>query len=328
MAAPPSLTRRRALGLLGLASGAVVAPSVFWPGTAGATARPMVHGVATTDLTAMRAFETATGRFVSAFTYYRSWGASVNLTWETSFARQLVARGTTPVLTFQPRHPAYGVDQPAYRHERILAGDFDALLQGWARALRDVGGRVVVRLMHEGNGTWYPWCALANGNSPESYVAAWRYVRRVFDAAGASNVAWQWSMNKVYEGGGAPLASVFPGDDVVDEVGFSGYNGGTIVDRGGWRSFGTIFEESIRQARLLTARPVHVAETSSASGSVGDRAAWITDMWAWLRANPEVAGMTWFDFDKGSVDWRLATSAEAVTAYRKGAIATVAPRST
>jgi hypothetical protein len=321
----PTLSRRRALGLLGLTAGAAVAPPLLWPSRAAASTRPIIHGVATANLDTMRAFESASGRFVRAYTYYRSWGATVNLTWETSFARQLVSRGTTPVLTFQPRHPAHGVDQPAYSHARIVAGDFDALLRDWAGALRDVGGEVVLRPMHEGNGDWYPWCALANGNSAGSYVAAWCHLRRVFDAAGATNVRWEWSMNKVYNGG-TPLEALYPGDDVVDRVGYSGYNGGTIVDRGGWRSFGTVFEETLAESRRITAKPVHVAETSSASGSVGDRAAWITDMWAWLAARPDVTGITWFDFDKGNVDWRLATSAEAVTAYRRGAIATVPPR--
>jgi hypothetical protein len=324
----PRHSRRELLGWMGAATGAAALGPVLGrlPAAAASSAtRPFVHGVATTNLAAMHAFEQATGRFVRAFTYYRSLGGQVNVAWEGGFAGQLLARGTTPVLTLQPQVPGRGVDQPAYRHERIVAGDFDAQLTAWARELRVLPGHVVVRPMHEGNGDWYPWCALANGNSPKSYVDAWRHIRSVFDRNGAGNVIWEWSMNKVYPHG-VPLAELWPGDDIVDRVGFSGYNGGTVVDRGGWRGFAAIFDESFAEARTLTDKPLFVAETSSASGSVGDRATWITDMWEWLGTHPEVAGSTWFDFDKGHVDWRLATSPESVTAYRRGAIRVVPPR--
>lgn len=287
--------------------------------------RPFVHGVATQNLASLLAFEEATGRFARSYTYFRSFGAKVNFDWEKSFATELVERGTTPVLTLQPRDPAGGVDQPAYSHRRIIAGDFDDLLNGWARALREVPGEVVVRIMHEGNGDWYPWCATVNGNTPASYIRAWRRMWRIFTYAGAGNVTWEWSMNKTYPGA-TPLESLYPGNGVVERVGFSGYNGGTILDRGGWRHFGEIFEASIAEVRRFTTKPIFIAETSAANGSAGDRAAWIAEMWQWLSDHREVAGMSWFDFPKDDVDWRLVTSPEAVAAYRKGAQAVVPAR--
>jgi hypothetical protein len=310
----------------GATTATTAATAVPGGGAEVAAARALLHGVAANRIEDMVAFEAAAGRFVRRYTYYRSWGATnVNMTWETSLVRQLVGRGTTPVLTFQPQDPSGGVEQPAYTHARISAGDFDPLLARWGALLATAGGPVVVRPMHEGNGTWYPWCAGVNGNTPASYVAAWRHIRTVVRAAGATNTRWMWSMNKLYSSAAPPIAALYPGDDVVDEVGFSGYNGGSAVDRNGWRSFDTTFQASLTEAAGICSRPLHISETGCVEQG-GDKAAWIADMWVWLAAHPEIAGMTWFNLVKGAADWRVETSAAAQAAYRTGAIATIAPR--
>jgi hypothetical protein len=301
-------------------------------GASGSTAmaapplRPFVHGVATRSTSEILAFEAAAGRFARSFTYYRSWGATdIDLGWERTSVQQLVRRGTTPVLTFQPQRPGGGLTQPAFCHARICAGDHDALLTQWGKMLAAAGGPVVVRLMHEGNGDWYPWCAGVNGNTPASYVAAWRHVRSVVRTAGATNTRWQWSMNRVYSRAAPTLASLYPGDDVVDEVGLSGYNGGAVVERGGWRSGETIFGDTLAELDGITSCPRFIAETGCVERG-GDKAAWIADLWRWLAGRHDVAGMTWFNMAKGTTDWRVETSSTAQRAYRSGALATVPPR--
>ena len=49
--------------------------------------------------------------------------------------------------------------------------------------------------MHEMNGYWYPWSGLVNGNTPAKFIRAWRYIHKVFDAEGATNVTWVWTVN-------------------------------------------------------------------------------------------------------------------------------------
>ena len=286
-----------------------------------------MHGLAAPSIKDIPAFELMSGRAVRSFTYYRSWGAAdVSMTAERGVLRALVARGTTPVLTFQPQRPGGGLWQPAYAHARILAGDYDLLLRQWAATLAAAGGTVVVRPMHEGNGTWYPWCAIVNGNTPVSYIAAWRYIRNIIVSEGATNTRWIWSVNKVFVGPSTPLPEMWPGDDVVDEVGISGYNGGDAVERGGWRSAPTIFDNTMAAIRAVTGKPVHLAETGSVEQG-GDKAAWITEFWNWLQQRTDIAGTTWFDFNKPPTDWRVSTSVAAQVAYRNGVMSTIDPLS-
>jgi hypothetical protein len=318
------MTRRRFLRS-SVVIGAVAAVQQVLPGP-NAGPRPILHGVAAATLDEMLAFETAAGRFVRAYTYYRSWGTpGVNLEWEGRNARTLVARGTTPVVTFQPQVPGQGLDQPRYSHAAIIAGTHDRLLLDWAVLLRSAGGPVIMRPMHEGNGDWYPWCASVNGNTSASYVAAYRHIHEVMvSGGGATNLRWLWSMNKVYDGIATPMAALYPGDDVVDQVGLSGYNGGAELARGGWRSAAEIFDASLVELALICTKPQYIAETGCVEQG-GDKAAWITSYWDWLARNT-VAGVTWFDHDKGHVNWRVDTSAASQAAYRRGAIATVPPR--
>src|SRR5437868_8528131 len=80
------MTRRQFLRNTGFVTAGL---AVGLPKMAGAATRPLTHGVAAATLDDMRAFEDASGRFVSAYTYYRSWGSTtVNLAWERDLMRQ------------------------------------------------------------------------------------------------------------------------------------------------------------------------------------------------------------------------------------------------
>ena len=84
-----------------------------------------------------------------------------------------------------------------------------------------------------------------------------------------------------------PLENLYPGDAVVDRVGLDGYNWGTTQAWSTWQSFGEVFGPGVAELDALSSRPIHVTETGAPEGAGGDKAAWITDMWAWLDAHPE-----------------------------------------
>jgi beta-mannanase len=165
------------------------------------------------------------------------------------------------------------------------------------------------------NGNWYPWAEGVNGNGPGDYVRAWKHVRAIFTRVGVPNARWVWAPNVPYAGS-VPLASLYPGDAYVEQVGLDGYNWSTLQSWSWWQSFGEVFGPGLDELRALTSRPVVIAEVGCPEVG-GDKAAWVTGMWSTLAAHPEVRGLTWFDFAK-ETDWRIESSPASVEAFRAG----------
>jgi beta-mannanase len=177
---------------------------------------------------------------------------------------------------------------------------------------------VLLRFAQEMNGNWYPWSTGSGGalKRPALFVAAWRHVHDVFTAAGATNVHWVWS--PIAHGDAA--ASLYPGDRYVDVIGLSGFNGGSTLRWGGWRSFATIFGGTFRAMhRFAPSKPIQVSEVACAEDG-GSKARWITAMFATLRNFPYVTSVVWFDVAKQS-EWPIESSASAVKAFARGLVA-------
>jgi hypothetical protein len=120
--------------------------------------------------------------------------------------------------------------------DRITNGEFDGYWSGVAAGLRALGMPVLFRLWQEPNGAHNPYYAAWQGGvgsgGEAAYIAAWRHVKAVFRAAGATidaggncifvfcaqrrSTASRW---EVY----------WPGDDVVDFSGVDLYRD-TFVD--------------------------------------------------------------------------------------------------
>ncbi len=112
------------------------------------------------------------------------------------------------------------------------------------------------------NGGWSPWAAgrstvTGEVNTAESYVAIWRHVRGIFDAAGADQVRWVWSPN-IVDSGSPSLVHLYPGDDVVDVLAMDGYN--DLAHS--WRGPLSLFEETYGQLLAISStKPIFIAET-------------------------------------------------------------------
>ena len=231
--------------------------------------------------------------------------------------RAVTARGSLPLITWEPWDYTRGVDQPAYSLANIARGDFDAYIDRWAHDLGSLGTPVYVRFAHEMDGDAYPWSARQNGNTPTAYIEAWRRVVDRFRALGASNVRFVWCPNVTWTGSSrVSYAELFPGDGYVDVLGLDGYNGGREVDWGGWQSFAAIVDTSLNALAALSSRAIWLCEIGSAEAG-GDKAAWIAEMWAALAQRPRVTGLVWFN-EAREADWRLDSSPAALQAMRGG----------
>ncbi|HYF26027.1 MAG TPA: glycosyltransferase [Baekduia sp.] len=231
--------------------------------------------------------------------------------------RAIGSRGSVPEITLEPWDHRLGPyrSQPAFALDRIARGVFDRRLEAVGRVIAAYGRPVRLRFAQEMDGTAFPWSERRAPNEAGDFVPAWRHVHRTVRGAGATNARWVW----------APLATTFdaalyPGHDVVDVIGLSGFNGGLRLRWGPWRSFAEIFGRAIDAAgRLAPGKPVEISEVGSAEDG-GDKAAWIAGMWRELRHRPQVEAVIWFDVVK-EADWRIGSSHAAQRAFAEGAAA-------
>jgi hypothetical protein len=216
----------------------------------------------------------------------------------------------SPTNPYIDIHPSVGADDSVPHLQGIIDGDYDGYFQAWAQQTREFGEPVWICFDGEMNGDWHNGSGAANGSGtldgygdptkpdgPERYVDAWRHIHGIFEAAGADNVAWVWSVNhedwpQEYWNW---FENYYPGDAYVDWLAVDGYNWGGAE----WKSFQQVFDSAFGRLRAITtAKPVMIAEFASAHRS-GDKSDWITDAFNRLKTNyPFVDAFIWFNLDK------------------------------
>lgn len=220
---------------------------------------------------------------------------------------------TSPTLPYIDIHPSTNGDTAAPILLSIINGDFDAYIQNWASEAKDFGKPLWICFDGEVNGSWHNGSGAANGGSalagygdpakpdgPEIFIDAWRHVHDIFTAAGATNVAWVWSVNNE----DWPIEdwnrfeNYYPGDNYVDWLGIDGYNWNR-AEYGGWKTFQVLFDGALnRMGAITTQKPIMLSEFACAHKEI-DKGNWIRDAFYCLKTNyPYVKSFTWFDMSK------------------------------
>lgn len=222
------------------------------------------------------------------------------------------ARGAVPMITWEPWDASVGGPiQPAYTLAAIAGGNFDSYIRQWGLDLAAWGKPLMLRFAHEMNGDWYPWCEVTNGNQPGDYIRAWQHVHDVVTAAGATNVTWVWAPNG---GGVGDMAAMYPGTGHVDVLGLDAYNWGTIQSWSSWQSPEALYGYWLDQLRLIApGKQIIITETASTEAG-GSKADWNTALIPYLRTQPDVTGLIWFNLNK-ETDWRIESSTSSSTAF-------------
>ncbi|MDQ7841814.1 MAG: glycosyl hydrolase [bacterium] len=288
---------------------------------AGAVLGVFVPGVPE-DMRLLDSLEETVRRRFMMVSFYQSWGSRPDQQFDPRALNRILAHGAIPVLTWEPwvtdftRPGLPPMPDRQFRNLRaISSGQYDFYIERWARAARDWGHPLMVRLGHEMNASWYPWGERAFGNTAEDYIAMWRHVVGVFRRAGARNVLWVWSAALV------PLGETYPGGDYVDWVGITVLNFGTVPPGWKWRSFQDLFSSHYDELKK-TGKPIMVAEVASAEEG-GDKADWIRDsMASLLESFPQVKAFMWFNSAQDRywpINWSLTSSREAASAFRRAA---------
>ncbi len=236
------------------------------------------------------------------------WGKDryLSLDW----ANEVTAKGAVPMITWEPwRKPKNSVTQGTQHPgllDDIANGKYDRFLNRWGRDAARLRHPLIIRFMHEMNGSWYPWQANGNGNTPADYKRAFRHVHRIFDAHGATNVSWVFSTDTLAGGQPTSLAEMkryYPGNQYVDWVGLSGFNWGPESPWTTERGFRDTFAPSVDQIEGFH-KPVMLSEIGSSIHS-DDQAAWLRTALSDIRRMPAVKAVVWFDADTPDANFRL-----------------------
>jgi hypothetical protein len=236
---------------------------------------------------------------------------------------RLIADGYIPMITIEDHYvdPAglkENTEQPNLYS--ITEGHFDFFFTQWARKIKELKGPVLVRILHEFNGDWYPWCIIQNEKDPKLFIKAYRHIRNIFKEENVTNAKFIWCPNSM----SVPQASwnfildAYPGNEYVDIVGCDIYNGsGNNSDN--WRSFR---REAIETYFLATKyypdKPFMVCETASRERKSGEGKAqgkgeWIEQMSIALKNDlSQTQLLNWFNENPS---FKLNSSSESKDAF-------------
>jgi hypothetical protein len=293
------------------------------------TFRQVVFGaiVANAPYQGVRETEDAAGRHLGIIEFGQPFDRPVD-------ARALTmihAHGSLPMVSWYPWTYAYGrhggnkAPLERYALRKLYNGTYDDVIRREAEDLARFGYPVILRFAPEMNGFWYPWSESPTGNirgqnrnsnQLGDFVKAWRHVHDLFQRTGATNVIWNWSPNVWYYGQKYPFTEYYPGDGYVDLIGVDGYNWGAVKRWSKWMTPDQVFGRTLTALRRISKRPFILSETASAERG-GDKAVWMKQFFAYLKANRDIAAFLWFDLKK-ETDWRLNSSRASRLAFRSG----------
>ena len=231
-------------------------PVIPGPGHAylGAWVRPQVshvvlppHAAILQELQNLASFNASLQRPLSIVHMYQSWANPVS----TRELQEVLADGAIPMIDWRCG------DTDA----NIIGGSDDALITAEAQVLAALKAPVFLRWYYEPNFTSSANFAACIGNlGPAGYTAAFRHIHDLFAAAGASNVAFVFSMAS--SGNDQDLYQYYPGSSYVDWIAVDGYSKTSVpestdfVDRfGPWYSDFAAF-----------GKPLMISETGSFAG--------------------------------------------------------------
>lgn len=259
-------------------------------------------------------YETAIGRRVAWVYFSNNWYAS--RAFPVGTATWIRSHGAVPYIRLMLRSEDHkpGKGERTFSMEAILRGNFDEDFRAWAHAAREFGTPLLAEFGTEMNGHWFGWNGKYHGgertdgfgdphkpDGPERFVAAWRHIVKLIRGEGAHNITWVWhpDANDHPDEAWNRFENYYPGDDVVDWVGFSCY--GYLTPRDDWhpRSFRDILDAAYRRAqKLAPGKPIIVAEFGHAAGNPRqDAVTWATAALDDLLGGrwPHIIGFAWWN---------------------------------
>jgi len=267
------------------------------------------------NLSKVNVYGTQFEKNASMVLWYIGWNADNDHSFPLSTCKKVFDAGYIPHIVWEPW---VGVDD-------FISGKLDADLEKFGQDIAAFGNPVMLRWGHEFNGDWYPWSYNNNALVPASkWIEAYKYVHDKIIEAGGTNAIWLWSPN-CGNGGKNPqdITSYYPGDDYVDWIALDGYNWGTSQSWSSWQMFAGVFGPTYdKMVKNYPGKPIMLGEFGC-SGTGGNKAAWITDMFYQLKNKyQKIKAFVWFNVKK-ETDWRFNETTESSEAFKTGLADTV-----
>lgn len=237
----------------------------------------------------------------------------------------LLNAGYKPIITWEPSYLSLSLlDTLQPNLQQILNGNFDVYLDNFGDAMANYTDTVIIRLMHEFDGDWYPWSISKNGQDPQRFAAAFRYIVDRVRNRGATKVKWMWCPNSDY----APyqafnwFVNAYPGNQYVDYTGTDIYNGHYPAALPWWRSFRWIAAESYYYLqKYFPSKPIIICElgcrerVSNDDQTSQSKADWFKEMDKQLQGQfTLVRGLVFFNTSTGAVNnWQMNSSAGSLS---------------
>lgn len=231
----------------------------------------------------------------------------------------VIKEGYIPMITLENH---FLITDPKIKQPNlysIMEGHFDSFFGYWANQIKQVKGTVLLRILHEFNGDWYPWCVINNDKNPELLVKAFRRIHDIFRENNVDNVKFIWCPNSmsVPQEKWNYIMDAYPGDNYVDFTGLDIYNGaGQLTPI--WMSFRKVgIENYFILTQKCPTKPLLVCETASreqdGSGAAQSKAEWIKFQAEALKSDmSKIKLLNWFN-EKST--FNINSSTEAQKAY-------------
>lgn len=205
------------------------------------------------------------------------------------------------------------VDGPRSAVE-VASGDIDEAIHSWAKEYaawsQDGAKRAFIAPLQEMNTSWVSY-----GHDPVNYKLAYARIQDIFQQEGVASeaVLWVFAPNGWSEAG-HEFERYYPGDDVVDVLGFSAFNFGACVPSGeGWDPFEEAIEPYLSRINTMApTKPIFLAQTGTVAQG-GDRGEWLANSFGKLSDSPMFQALIYFNVSKievgapscNPVDWRI-----------------------
>jgi beta-mannanase len=287
-----------------------VAATQTAPGAAGASAPVVVYDVrhlirpeqdylgaavsgAPQDMSRIDAYAKRIGAKPNMITIYESFDDR----FAAAEVRKIYRYGALPIVRWEPFKQGLA---------DIATGRFDDYITEFATDVKRLNLPIALTVAHEMNGHWYPWGT--RKNTAKDFVAAWKHIHGIFEAAGATNVIWTWTPNVINYLRNTPLRPYWPGADYVDWVGIDGY----FTHKGDQR-FEALFRPTLKAVQEFTDKPILIVETGSEPGSMRARA--VADLFSAVSKDPKIIGFVYFNA-RGSANWVIDNDRPALNVFR------------
>lgn len=217
-------------------------------------------------------------------------------------AEERTLAGSGRVLHISIDARIHGVQERRVAWSAVAAGAYDARLRAQAKGIASLGAPVLLTFDHEPDQPDH-----TTQGAPAQFVAAWRHVHDLFEAAGVTNVTWVWVVTGQL--GQEQLAAKFwPGNTYVDWISWEAYDPNGCRTGSPDSTHVQTFAESALpfydwlhshggQVGIDARKPMMISEAGAAlyGTDIGAAADWYREMAVVLRQHPQIQAIGLWD---------------------------------